>query len=319
MLKKLGLILLFLIVLFCTGLYFLTNKILAMVKEFEPYTFERVLEDPAMAEDYGIGSARNPGDYGFNFEEISFKSYLDSLELSAWYINSAPMSNKSIVLVHGRTSNRLKTMKYLELFDNTGLDTLYNFLIIDCRNSGKSPNATTYMGYKFAEDIRGGINYLQKIQSQDTVVIYGFSMGAMAIGTMVDRADLDLGSIVLEKVILDSPLANAMENLRLRSTEMGLPNIIFENIYGKFSDEIGGYGTKLRLSILLAESEFPILIVQSNDDTSTPARFTKQELELLGPKQNIQTWFMDGPQHVDIYAAEQYKQEYEKRISEFIR
>ncbi len=301
------------------GYIFVLNTIVGMTKDFEPYTFEQVLGDSLLRVRYGITFQKSPSDYAYdNVAEVSYTSSLDKLQLSAWYVNSAPQSKKTIVLIHGRTSNRLKTMKYLQLFKETGIDTLYNFFIPDMRNSGRSTSASTYMGYKFAEDVHGALLFLKQ-KGQEEFILYGFSMGAMAISTMIDRGDLntDKGSIL--KVIFDSPLADSKRTVQQNAMKMGLPNFIFENAYEKFSEPMDGYSDRMELGIQLKDIDIPILIIQSNDDVKTPTEFTKNQLKKLSGKSNIEAWFMDGPEHVRIYTDDKYRAEYTSRVDEFIR
>jgi len=301
------------------GYTFTINTIVGMTKDYEPYTFEKVFEDSLMRERYGITNQKSPVDYGYtDVEEVSFNSSLDDLILSGWYVNSAPQSKITVVMIHGRTSNRLKPMKYLQLFKETGLDSVYNFFIPDLRNSGKSTPAPTYMGYKFAEDIYGSLSFLKE-RGQEQFILYGFSMGAMAICTMLDRKDLQLTDSTVLKIILDSPLTNPRENIRYSAEEMGLPNFIFENSYEEFSKGMNGYSERMEMAIQLKEIGIPILIMQSNDDVKTPTILTKNQLKLLAGKSNIQTWFMDGPEHVRIYTDENYRDEYTRRVVVFLK
>jgi pimeloyl-ACP methyl ester carboxylesterase len=298
---------------------FVINTIVGLTKDFEPYTFERVLEDSVMNARYGLTNQESPTDYGYeNVDEVTFYSSLDNLELSGWYVNSAPDSKQTVIIVHGRTSNRLKTMKYLELFKETGLDTVFNFFIPDMRNSGKSTPASTYMGYKFAEDIHGAVSYL-KAKGQEKFVIYGFSMGALATSTLLHRDDLPNPDNSIIKVILESPLSDAKGNINISADEMSLPNFIFENAYAVFSEEMNNYGEQMAMGIQLKNVDIPILIIQSNDDAKTPASLTKNQLKQLEGKTNIQTWFMDGPEHVRIYTTEEFKGKYTMRVDEFLR
>jgi len=301
------------------GYSYVIKTIVGLTKDFEPYTFERVLEDSVMNARYGLIDQDDPSDYGYDaVEEVAFYSSLDNLELSGWYVNSASSSKQTVIIVHGRTSNRLKTMKYLELFKETGLDTVFNFFIPDMRNSGKSTPASTYMGYKFAEDIHGAVSYL-KAKGQEEFVIYGFSMGALATSTLLHRDDLPKSDNSIIKVILESPLSDAKGNIKISADEMGLPNFIFENAYAAFSEEMNNYGEQMAMGIQLKNVDIPILIIQSNDDAKTPAALTKKQLKQLAGKSNIQSWFMDGPEHVRIYTTEEFKGEYTRRVEEFLR
>ncbi|MDA0194329.1 MAG: hypothetical protein O2887_04580 [Bacteroidetes bacterium] len=209
---------------------YLPRYALGLIHNFEPYSFERVFDDDTMKVNYGIYEMRDPGDYGFSYEDISYYSYPDSIQLSGWFVPTNSKVHDCIVLIHGRTSNRLKTMKYLELFRNGGLDTLYNIFIPDLRNSGKSQNAVTSMGYEFAEDISSSLLWLNKNKKQDSFILYSFSMGSMAVAVMLNRDDLTdqlrNNEISISKIILDSPLSNVEKTLRLGSARLGLPDII---------------------------------------------------------------------------------------------
>lgn len=299
---------------------FIISTMISMVKDYDPFTFEFVLQDSVLLEKYGLTTQDHPEDYGFdNVEEVTFYSSLDKLELNGWYVNSSPLSTKTVLIIHGRTSNRLKTMKYLQLFKEIGLDTVYNFFIPDMRNSGKSTPASTYMGYKFAEDLLGGLDYLQETKSQDSFVIYGFSMGAMATSAMLARTDLDEPRDKIEKIIFDSPLADVKGNIQKSAKEMGLPNIIFEKAFEGLSAEMNNYGENMKIGYQLKNVDIPILIIQSNHDKTTPVYLTKAQLETLKDKDNIQTWFMDSLDHVQLYIPELNRKEYTARVASFLR
>ena len=92
-------------------------KTVSMIEDYPRYTFEYVTEDTAMVSDYAIGTNRNPGDYGYSgFEEVDYTSLLDDTQLNGWYVAATKDSiTRTLVISHGRTANRLKTMKYLSL------------------------------------------------------------------------------------------------------------------------------------------------------------------------------------------------------------
>ena len=126
------------IVLIVLAFYFLAiPKFVSLITDYDRYTFEYVTSNPEMVENYGIGSNRNPADYGFpNYEEIDYETLTDGLALNGWYVPASKEGIKQTLMInHGRTSNRLKTMKYLALVKEQGLDSLYNIFIPDLRNS----------------------------------------------------------------------------------------------------------------------------------------------------------------------------------------
>lgn len=297
------------------------KQIVSMVTTYEPYTFELVLEDSAMRHNYGIPVESHPADYGFdNVEEIDFYAALDSLLLNGWYVKSPVNVDHTLIICHGRTSNRLKTMKYLRFIKAQGLDSIFNVFIPDLRNSGRSTPAPTYMGYKFAEDIAGAINYLTNEQGQEKISIYSFSMGAMATEILLDRQDLKpfYEDASIEHIILDSPLANIRANLKLSADNMGLPDFIFDRAMAMFDEEVNNYADKMNFRYLLNQNTIPTLILAGNADTTTPISILKGELEYINSS-TIELVAFEDAQHVRIYQSDQYQERYEQLVTNLLK
>jgi len=260
----------------------LPSLILGKITDYEPFSFDFVLSNPKMVEDYGIVGKRAPADYNFKSEDVKFNSH-DGTKLEGWYIRASKPSDRCIIFVHGRTSNRLKTMKYLSLVDSLDLDTFYNVFIPDLRNSGTSESGSTYMGYRFGEDLTAGIQQLDTSFGQKNFILYGFSMGAMAICNAISRPDLKARyaeDIRFEKIILDSPLANVKETLRMSAGSVPAAEHFFDRIFDLYSNEINGFGDSMKLSSLL-DPTIPTLILQSADDKTTEISILEQELKQL--------------------------------------
>lgn len=300
----------------------LPHKLYDIITDYEPYTFDRVFQDEELKMKYGIGDKKSPEDYGFHSEEINMKSVYDSVNLNAWYVESSENVNKSIVLIHGRTSNRLKTMKYLELIRDTGLDTMYNVFIPDLRNSGKSEISRTLMGYKFAEDLAASLLFLKREKHQDTVVLYAFSMGAMAVMTALDRKELSDSlkkyNIYIEKMIFDSPLTNVYETLYYNANELGVPKLLFDQTFELMQKETQSFAGKMKMSVLIDRIGCPLIIFQSKADRSTPYPIFEKEYGLI-KRDDIRLYLYDSLEHVQIYQNEKYKEEYTRRVGDFMR
>ncbi|PWJ44174.1 alpha/beta hydrolase [Sediminitomix flava] len=296
----------------------------SMVTEFEPFTFEKVYSDTSLIRHFGIKNHKTPKDYGYeNSEDITFYSLLDSQKLSAWYVPAKKESDSTLFFIHGRTSNRLKTMKYLEMMRETQLDTLYNVFIADFRNSGESANQDltiqkTYMGYKFAEDLAGGIEYLKKEKGQKKFTLYGFSMGAMTIFTYIGREDLKHDISSIDKIIVDSPLSNVPALIHDQSSSMHVPDAIFDEAIDLVNHDINGYFNKLTMADQLKDFDKPILVLQSKTDPTTPLKYTESELKKMKGK-NIQTWIVEDAGHVKMYSKPKYHKEYIQRVNTFLR
>ncbi len=302
--------------------YIVPAVVVREITHYKPYTFSSVLDYDSMRTDYGIYGNNDPTDYGFKVvEDINFTSYYDHVKLNGWYLPALSRSEKCIIFVHGRTSNRLKPMKYLALVDSLNLEKRYNIFIPDLRNSGKSQPARTYMGYKFAEDLLGAIHTIRKNKGQKRFILYGFSMGGMAIQELVgDRRfskDLKNENIIIEKIILDSPLSNVKETLWINSKEMGLPHFLFQLAWNKFNRAINDDGANMRLSTLLRNVSIPILILQSKDDRTTPVFVLQTELEILGPRDNLSVVYFSGTRHVRTFQNPEKMHKYIWAVSDF--
>lgn len=308
-------------VLMVLSFYFLgIPHFVGLITDYEPYTFEYVTEDPKMVKDYAIGENRNPKDYGFDFEELNYKTIFDDLNLSGWWVPAKKEGvQQTLIISHGRTSNRLKTMKYLEVIKDYCLDTLYNVFIPDHRNSGRSEAAKTALGYEFAEDIVAAMTML-KGKNQKEFVLWGFSMGAMASAISVNRPDLvdyiERENITVTKLILASPLSNAKKTSWVAAQEMGIPKLIFEQAWKSFDKEVDGWSEQMKFSYLLSNNKLPSLVLYGTGDLTTPHEILEEEIE---GRYNVYPIRFEGADHVQLYTQEQFKKRYGQKVDEFLR
>lgn len=321
--KKFLKVFLIIIIVVIAAFYFLVlPKTVSMVTDYPRYTFEFVTSDTAMVADYAIGENRNPADYGYpGYVEVEYKSLQDDIQLNGWYVPATKDSiNRTLVISHGRTANRLKTMKYLQVIKEYGLDSLYNIFIPDHRNSGKSQEASTAMGYEFAEDITAALKMLKDNYDQDQFVLWGFSMGAMGSATAMNRPDLQefmkAENLNVEKLILASPLSNVYETLATAGADMGIPGFILDMSYEKFNGMYDGWVDNMKFSQLLSANPRPTLILYGNGDHTTPAPILEAEIRGLT---NVQAELFEGAEHVQLYTQPQYRARYGQLINDFLR
>jgi len=319
--------------IYFVGLPMMMKKAATEILVYEKMTFEQVLSDSIMKnEHYYIDDEKSPEDYGYDsVETITFSSvYDEDIQLEGWYVHSAVSDTAPCVLIsHGRTSNRLKTMKFLKLFKDLGLHEQYNFFIPDYRNSGNSSDATTELGNKFAEDLTASILMVNEKYNTTDFILYSFSMGALATADFMWRSDLQektaSKNITIQKMIFDSPLSNAPATVEAVSKEMGAYDFMVQEVMDNLSDEIrlpngDEVFDKMRFSVLLKEVEQPILMLQSETDIATPAKFLKEELGILDSK-NIKAVYFDNPSNAEFTHVRMYihhKDKYEKLVKDFL-
>lgn len=315
------------------GLPMMMDKFSHDILNYEKMTFEQILTDSIMkADHYYIDDEKSPADYGYDsVETIRFNALYDKeIQLEGWYVHSAVSDTAPCVVIsHGRTSNRLKTMKFVKLFKDIGLDKNYNFFIPDFRNSGNSSSAQTELGNKFAEDLAASLLMVNEKYGTQDFILYSFSMGALATADFMWRSDLQEKTtskdINIQKMIFDSPLSNAPGVVEEGSKRMGAYDFMIKEVIENLSDEIrlpNGEKVfdKMRFSVLLKDIKQPILMLQSEDDIPTPAKLLKEELSILNSK-NIKVVYFDNPSKAEFTHVRMYihhKEQYEKLVKDFL-
>lgn len=316
------------------GVPMTVDTILEMSYDYEPHTFEYVVNDTDLVKNhYYIGENRTPADYGFeDFEEVTFPTFQDtSIQLSGWFVHSAAAdSAPTIVLVHGRTSNRLKPMKYLELFRSMGLDSAYNFFLVDCRNSGNSSPASTQFGNKFAEDLTATCLMLNEKYKVKDITMYAFSMGAIATGMMLWRKDLKAAlaetDLIFNKFIFDSGLSDVPSLLVKRANEMNLPDFVLNDVQNRMTEDVtdsegNSVYNDMKFSVVLKDIEQPVLFLHHEDDMSTPFDMLENELSELN-KPNFTTQFFkkkEGEEFFHVRMLIQHRNKYEEVVKAFLK
>lgn len=291
------------------------------IMHYPRLTLEKVYGDAEQRAIYGIGNARTPKDYGFEFQELAYHSS-GGIKLSGWYVapkNTA--SDKCYVLVHGRSSNRLKSLKYLELISALGLQREYAVFLPDLRNSGNSDEAPTAMGYYFAEDIFHTLQHLNETKGRKQFVLHGFSMGAMGISCLVMRQNLmnplKARGIRIEHIILDSPVANVRRNLFTDITEnKKLPSVLAHLGLFAFNLKIGGELDKMALGKIYAHTEMHVLVLAAKDDIKTPLSILEDELKMVEQSRVKYVIFEKG-NHARLF--NEMPKQYIRAVGEFLK
>lgn len=286
------------------------------IEKYPKISLEDVYESKKLRQKYNILSKKNPKDYGYEFEEIAYKS--GKIQLYGWWIKTKE-AKKTMMLCHGRGVNRLASLQYLQIFKETGLDKEYNFFIPDFRNSGKSDVAKTKLGYNFAIDINHTMEMLQDKFGQNKFVLFGQSQGGMgsAIVSRLHVGNFKKRGIKIEKLILDSSISNVRRRIKEDAKKRRVPKFIVSVVIRVFNIRVGNNLDKLRLSYLL--KRIPTLIIQSKEDKATTYAMLMGEIKYLKDNNSIQLKVFDKGSHTRIYAEKNNKDEYTQTIFNFLK
>lgn len=176
----------------------------------------------------------DPSDYGLEFSDHSFKTF-DDLTLNGWLIlppegfrqEAMPL----VVTVHGYGTNRWDIMERNASFARKG----YLVFTYDQRACGASEGADVTGGAYETADLKSAIDFALTIPgaSQETLIVYGFSMGA-AVSIMHTSDDPRVDAL-----IADSPFQGMWEISGKLLAENMLPewpfldllNLAFQNSF----------------------------------------------------------------------------------------
>lgn len=114
--------------------------------------------------------------YSLNPEDLYINSF-DNLKLHALFINNN--TNKTIICVHGY---KAKDGLYDFGMSASFLNSLgYNLLFVDNRAHGLSQGKYIGFGVLDSVDINSWVDYLVTNMNQETIILYGMSMGAATV------------------------------------------------------------------------------------------------------------------------------------------
>ncbi|MGI4874846.1 MAG: alpha/beta hydrolase [Janthinobacterium lividum] len=149
-------------------------------------------------------------------EVVTFASANGQLE--AWYALPAQGPQRgTVALFHGYTSNKSKLAAEGDYFRHLG----YAVLLVDQSGNGNSAGTRTTVGHHEAADVVAAVAYLRGrnlAHPADSLILYGVSMGAVAIM----RAEAELG-VRPTANILECPYGTMRQTAYNRFNSMHVP------------------------------------------------------------------------------------------------
>ena len=232
----------------------------------------------------------------------------DGVVLRGWFIAPANANGKSVILLHGITSNRTGSTPYADMF----LDPGYSVLVPDSREHGESGGEIATYGILERHDVNLWVAWLRQRVPGCTFLL-GESMGA-AIGLQATAVTPGISAIVVE-----APYANfrqiSYERLGRRT---GLGQLFWETL-GRPILEAAFVYTRLRYGIYLPDSDpklaiqhstTPTLLIAGKNDVDIPMHHSQELAEACNGHCNL--WIVPGGQHAD--AATFAPEEFETRV-----
>ncbi|OMF63496.1 alpha/beta hydrolase [Paenibacillus sp. FSL R5-0766] len=251
------------------------------------------------------------------YEEVEFKSLKNDNTIRGTFfpasISSGTANNKTIIIVHGYTSNRLvkgRTPKLVEHFVPKG----YNVLAFDLSSQGKSDGDLITLGLHEKYDLLGAVDYLKsRDHAGDHIGVIGFSMGAATSLLATSESD------DIQAVIADSPFRNAglflREGLPFFS---GLPAFPFSYTSTWMADWVFNVDldSVSPMDAVKKMQDKPVMLIHGTGDQQISYKNTEKIYESLKNNPNAEVWYPQNTEHID--AINHYPTDYFQRVDRFM-
>lgn len=255
---------------------------------------------------------RDPAELGLAYEPVEFESS-DGITLRGWFL-PADGGAQTVLFAHGFRSNRLQpSVPALELARSL-VESGFNVLLFDLRNSGESDGDVTTLGYHEVKDIYGAVQWLkqERAAQAERLGLIGFSMGAV---TAIMAA---ASEPAIEAVVADSPFSDLRSYLKANMPVWtGLPDVPFTwtimTILPPLIDlDVDAVSPRAVMPDLVQ----PVLFIHTDQDDLIPVG-ESEILAAAGRPDRTELWVVPSTKHVG--AREVDPAAYDARIVEFFR
>jgi uncharacterized protein len=218
---------------------------------------------------------RTPADLGLPFERHVFPG-AHGLPLEAWLIPH-PRSRGVVALFHGHAATKSSLLGQARELRALGWSTL----LVDFHGSGGSGGGETSIGYHEADDVAAAFRYAAALPGRPRIVLFGTSMGAVAVLRAVSVHGLRPHALVLE-----CPFDRLISTVSHRFTMMGLPAFPAAHLLVFWGGALQGFDAFGHDPVAYAARvESPTLLMSGDRDvTVTPTEARSIHDALRGPR-----------------------------------
>ena len=254
---------------------------------------------------YRRALASSPAVFGLDYEDVTFPSAVDGIDLRGWFLPVAG-SDRVVVIVHGRNSNRTGDDGQLVPHAAALVDRGYNVLLFDFRAHGESGGLRYTLGAAEQRDVLGAVAYLEgRGFAPDRTGYWAHSMGA-ATALLTASALADVRAIVADSSF--ARLGDLLAEELPRAS--GLPDLFNPPILF-FARELFGVDTTIVNPVEVVAGLPPdsLFIIHAEADRLVPVDHAHRIAAAAGPAV-YDFWIFPGARHDRVSAAapDQYRE-----------
>jgi alpha-beta hydrolase superfamily lysophospholipase len=153
----------------------------------------------------------------FKYKTITFHTK-NKLSLEAWFAQPDIASKGTVILFHGWLSNKSILLPEASEFIFQG----YSVLLVDFRAHGNSQGHVTTIGVNEAEEVKLAWDFI-KTKGEKNIILYGISMGAVAIAKAVGEFSLSPSGLILEM-----PFESMQSIIQGKARAQGFQNFVIK-------------------------------------------------------------------------------------------
>lgn len=235
------------------------------------------------------------------FETITIQS---RQSLECW-LKKEKNKKGIVVLFHGYSGSKSGNISYSKAFNKMG----YTTLLVDFMGSGGSEGNQTTIGFKESQDVKAVFDYTKKTFPNEEIILFGSSMGAVAIMKAVANS-----KIQPSKIILECPFGTMRKTVQKRFEAMNIPAFPFADMlmfYGGIQNGFNAYQHKpteyakaIDLPVLLLYGEKDERVTSA--EINTIFQHLKGEKKLVILKNSAHQNYLVNDENVWLEAVEAF-------------
>ena len=249
-----------------------------------------------------------------SYEDVTLTAS-DGARLSGWFFPAK--SDRAVILIHGRNSNRLEWQGRNERIASFLIAAGYSILMFDLRGHGNS-GGDPRIGDRFTlgslerRDVDAGVAFLRSRGfADDRVALLGISMGAAsALGELT--LDPNVGPIILDSSFADV----AVELEEKLPSQAGVPGWLAPGVVLAFRVFFGIDAEAVRpIDIVRDHPERAFLFIQCDQDDLIDVHHGR-DLRAASADPASELWIASGCLHAR--ASDDHPDEYRTRVLGFL-
>lgn len=182
------------------------------------------------------------------FKTLVIPHETDTIE--CWYV-PVESSKGSVLIFHGYAGNKSQMVKESNQFNKLGFTTI----LVDFLGSGGSTGNRTTIGFYESDQVKTVFDFVRN-EGEEPIIMFGTSMGAVAIMKAIYDHNLEPESIILE-----CPFGDMLETVQARFRIMKAPvfpmsHLLtfwggFQNGFNAFAHNPGEYAKQITVRTML--------------------------------------------------------------------